>query len=958
MALRRRQKGWPLRLDARGSASGRLVDRLIGLLLQHAGRFLMNRMEIEMLKLSRIRVTLAHALPDSSVMRSMNSRSNCNWLSSRFASRTLGSMDLTKFFWLTALAAALIVPASGATIRIGPEAELTLPSSAQWKSIIGDSPADGSVQLFNPPLFKWIYQEVPSRNDNSVRSFRFQLSTNKEFTTLIWNIVSSNNFYNFLPPITNQNGSVWLGSNYWRVIYMSPDATVNLATGAVHHFTLAPDAAPWNRAMLADNNYILNLGRQHPHIFFWQTNRDAVSTFVRTSRWPTVGLTWQNYSNAAFQTINQTWWNDDSFTNQNVYNRTFEVAQVAFVYQMTTNATLLAADPMSMAERLALEWMRKGIDRRPAYNIGASPPKHLALIYDWLYNEMTPTQRSNVLYALEKTAQFYLYDDYWWYNSVPAVRNRDYTNPLVNYFYSAAKIGSSHEREDCGAGLFLTLAGMGESAVLRELQSYFLNYAIGQSDPYWGDEGRGYSEQECFKVDRNFSAVMASMVLFQDAKLWQNPIFTEQSRFFAFWEPVNYQSPLDPWGDLGLNTKSQMYHTRYFDEALISGNGALLQHYNRSYLVRAAGPDNFPLLGEVFVPYYFSRPIEKSWPTNVYINQETGWAMSYTFQPNSWSCFANGVGFVFQARPAGSRIEHSSFTDGQIQLWAYGAQATVGGVGNYGKHPMYYNGLFVDGIGVMNPQSPPSDPWYSRLIAFTNTSDFTYVAGDLTKAFNRTNYNAQGLGNATYPFYTYATNLRPYVVSVQRHVLFPHKKYLVIFDEMEASQAAQFQWKWNIWEPTASMDASNNGFTYTCTNMFGGSNVTIYVKHIVDPALMSMTNVVGAELAKFNPFTGENYAGVDGDTQINWRSAVWAYNKTPSRKWHFMSVIFPAKWGQAAPTITRIDDYTVRVQQGPNDDTINVDTTMPTPSFTLDLTGPSLESSVERLQPPRNVRRR
>jgi len=225
--------------------------------------------------------------------------------------------------------------AAGAMARIGPESLLSLPSSALWQGFVGNTPADGSLQNLNPPLFKWTYMEDPTQSDKNVtRAFRFQLSTNPNFSSFVWNILTSNNFYNFLPPITNSDGSIHTGTNYWRVIYLNSDATVNLATGAMHHFSLAANATNWDRSMLGDPNYLISVGQQHPHMYFFATNRDAVSQFVRTSVWPSTAFGWVNQTNYAFQVIAQSWWNSPTIANENLGNRLLDVALVAWVYQL------------------------------------------------------------------------------------------------------------------------------------------------------------------------------------------------------------------------------------------------------------------------------------------------------------------------------------------------------------------------------------------------------------------------------------------------------------------------------------------------------------------------------------------------------------------------------------------------------------------------------------------------
>jgi hypothetical protein len=846
--------------------------------------------------------------------------------------------------------ALLVSSASAQTVQLGQQT-LPLPSSALWHGIIGDQPADNSVQGYNPPVFKWIYSETPQSTFlNFVRTFQFQLSTNASFSPLYWNIVCSNNFYNFVPPITNADGSAYAGTNYWRIVYMNADQSQTVGTGPVHTFTLAPGATLWDRSMLADTNYLMGIATNHPHMWFNAKNLSAMSSFLQTHPWP--GQNWGSVTNTAGYFQSQSWWNNSSITN---LGGSFLLAAngaqtVAFSYYMSgSNSMFDIKGAANTLDWFATTFLQQQKDMQDPYTVDPGGENSFATAYDWLYPFMTPAQRSHVLYALVSLTKFCAYSDGWAYISQPAVTNRIYTNSLQTPFYTAMKIGTSHERYDSAVGLECCIAAMGENSDLLGLFPMFMNYSFAQFDPYQGDEGRGYSEQDNFKYDRLFGASTLSTVQFPEAKLWMNPIYTNLGTFFANWEPVGWLSTLDPWGDLGYGFRSQWYNTRYFDLALLTQNGAILRQFNRSSLFRLSAPDNFALNGEAFLPYYFPTPVETDWADSSYLDVVRGWAISSSLRPTDWGAFTNGVGFVFQARPAGARLEHSSLTDGQVELWAYGANCTTGGAaGGYAKHSMYYDGLMVNGIGLMNAVSPPTDAYLSRIIAFTNAPSFTYVAADITKAFNRSNYNTGGLGNMNYPFYTYASNTVPYVSNIQRHVLFPHKKYLVLYDQMQTTQPATFQWIWHVFEPTAVFKAANGSLTYTCTNDYNGSNVTVYVQHIVNSSLLAFTNVVGASLSKFNPFTGENYFGKDNDTGPYYNSTLWAYNRTPTNNWHFMTVIYPVKWGDAPPTITRIDDSTVKVQKGGISDTISFSQAGYQPSISLQLqSGPA---------PPQNLR--
>lgn len=885
-------------------------------------------------------------------------------------------------FFLLLIALATIPAARATPITVGPEASLSLPSSALYHLELGNQPDDNIVQNLNPPVFSWLYYENPAlyvynpqTSYTAVRYFRLQLSTSPAFNPLVWDIACSNNFYNFLAPITNNDGSTYTSPVYWRVVYLDVNGNL-MSNGAPHTFTLSPTAKKWDRRFLADENYLISVGSQHPHIFFNSSNRDAVSKYLQTRTWQTPGTYWSSTTNDAYNLITNSWWNSPTLTNQNNWSQYSSfICKVAFTYQLTTNAVMAAANPGQMLEIYATNLVRYGWDRTEAYNINANVPQYLAMCYDWLYPLMTPQQRSNVLYTMESMCQYYVYED-WLYTGTPPNKNRIYTNPLAVKSGSHFREGESHSRND-QVGLAMTMAGMGESAILRSLHNYFLGYYYAQFDPFQGDDGRAYNTVQDFDVNRQFGPLLMAAESFPSWGLTNAPIYGQLANIFAYLEPVGYghTSEIEPfcWGVQGGSPYTylgQWQFTRFYDAACFLNSGAIMRQYKRTTAFTRIGAEE-PLL-EVFTPFYFPPPVEADAPSTTFLDQVRGWAMSFSAPPTDWGGYTNGVGIIFQARPSAAGRLNGTYTDGQVEMWAYGAHVTTGGSGNYEEHPMFQNNaLFVDGISYNNPNPAVSDPWYARFTAFTNTADYTYIAADLTKAFARTNWNTPGYQDILQTFYFYPTNARPYISSVTRSVVFPHKKYMIIYDHLQTTQPAHFQWKWNVWQPTAVVNTKDCSFTYTCTNGYNGSNVTVYVTHVVTPSTMTLNNMttgtqlLGTDLkntAKINPFTGENYNDPAWDKYYPdhywpyWAHSIWVQNNTPTTNWHFMTVVYPVKWGQPAPTITRINDYKVRVQQGTqlamDDDTISFDPATDAP--TLDLSGPSLGPS-PRLLPPSNV---
>jgi hypothetical protein len=408
----------------------------------------------------------------------------------------------------------------------------------------------------------------------------------------------------------------------------------------------------------------------------------------------------------------------------------------------------------------------------------------------------------------------------------------------------------------------------------------------------------------------------------------------------------------------------------------MQGRGDYLRQHLRAADVTLGGGriGESVMLQAIATPFYWPAPAEADRNTNSFIDPVRGWAVGLSGKPTDWDIYTNQIGFVFQARPTGTgRNSGGMFSDGQIEMWAYGATLTAAGGGYFSQSALMHNGLFVDGIGVNNANPAITFPIHARIDAYTNWGDGVFVRGDLTRAFNLSNYVGGGVGNlqsvsgsAAVHNYLQASNARPYISSIKRSILMPNKRYFVIFDELATTQPAQFQWKWNVL-PTncTAVNPSTMAFNYSVSNNFPGRpDVSVYVKHIVNPNLMGITqmantfNPAGSNnncYALMNPFTGENYAGTNNwrvgpvENLRYWANTIWIYNKTPTTNWHFLSVVYPVKSGDGVPTITRLDDYTVRVRNGTDDDTISFDSATKQPAtIIVDIAG----AAVHRLNPP------
>jgi len=839
----------------------------------------------------------------------------------------------------------LCASASGQTV-VGSETTQALASSAQFRVWVGTSPANNSTNNLNPPIVRFPYSSnvftigYPATN---VHSFRVQLTTNN-WTTTNWDIVTSNNFYNAFDALTNANGSNWTGTNWIRFGYMNSNASPStLIWSGTNIFYIAANATKWSRSKYADQTYLTTLGQQHPHMFFNTNNRAAMATFLHTNTY--MGFNWasQITNNANFA-IAQTWWNNDDITNHEPQALSEYVVFAALTYQIDSNAFWKSKNPGQMVDRLATAFMTYGYDTNVAdsYSLNETT-RAIALGYDWTYDDMTTAQRSNTLWVLERFTLAYMNGE--WFAGSQIDPTRQWTTPKIADYESAGKINTSHGRHAMSTILYQCWAGMGESAILRDALTYAVNYHIGQFDPFDEDEGRGYAEEQ-WKTLHNFGAQL--LMACDDPMMTNSPWMTKYPKMLCYWEPLNYNDLQGQFGDFGMRLvngipDTHQYNYKYYDLAIMYGNGAILRQFNRNFSIKSQSPDRIWEYGDAFLPYYFTNvPTEANWPDTYYFDESDGWCMSYDYPPNDWNCFTNGSGFLLTARPKGNRVEHGTWHDGAIQIWADGAQVTCGGVGEFDKHPIFYPGLFVDGIGDSTPNNlNPTFDTYARFLNFTNTSAFTLARLDMTHDFNNTNGNSwAGGGNGNLESaYNQSTNVRPFLTMVQETVLqMKHTNsddYYLIYNHFQSTSNYTFSWKWNVMDTnTMTVNTNVGSMTYISTNALNGSNVTTYVQSIAHTNLLNMWDFRGTNYAVTNPITHEDFTSLSNTFNNGyepwWGATEWI-NSPKTNDWFTLTVVCPTKWGHAAPTITRIDDLTMKIQM--NDGSGIVETNTFNPNF-------------------------
>lgn len=825
----------------------------------------------------------------------------------------------------------------GAT-RIDRSASKFLPDSAQWNAHINFHPGEDEEVTLNPPVFSWPYQPgIPFVDSVPARVFQFQVSTQSSFSTLLVNVRTPWNFYNFLAPMPANGPTL-----YWRVAHIV-NGTTNFWT-LTRKFRVAPNAQIWDRSMLASESYLASKA-QHPYMLFNDGNKAALRTFLDGAfasynngsgeGWRKLaGLAWGYMHTYHAPNAYQAAWMTNYVSTNNLITpleRALHLANLAFVWQLTGDSKWIANKPQTQLRWLAQYYLDRRLwDEDVVGTQTAFIIQDLAFAYDMFYPIMTPAERA----VLEQCFDLHTAQNLrgptphvnFFSPTSPWTPTNNYTGSYVVQSFSPAALGTSHWYDNHYAAMYSALAGYNTSTNARALLDMGMHYMIARGLPFGDKAGMNQGRSYGFDGIRLlFQWTYYLARAFPEASFASNPLLQSNVEWLSRLEPAGWSAGNEAWGDGKYGGYDHWYPQNFGrDLACLSSNGIAWQHW-----VAEQGDKWEWFQSSLFdyrnagVPFFHPPPAPK---TNTVLAKafiEDGWVMAQSKPSNVREGFTNGVGIIFQARPRGSEIGHSFATDLSYQLWAYGAQLTdAGGAYNssISKVPFGHYTLLVNGVGPMQGYFRQSAPWCARITAFTNGADFTYFAGDGTFAYPRVQ-QVQG-GDTTQEYYRYQVNPPlGHLQSVQRQVLFQRRKYFVMQDTLKSSQDCTFTWLYHVLEPTLKGAPTASGFSYTVTNQYaGGPTVTVYVAHCALPAQLSVTNMSGQRVYQ-NPINGTNYWWADDPFPRS--HALWYSNRTPAKNWRFLTVIYPVKAGDPVPLIRRLDDFTVEVSNGAELDVIS-----------------------------------
>jgi hypothetical protein len=853
-----------------------------------------------------------------------------------------------------------IFDAAGQTV-ISTNTYLPNSPSLLWNALVNIRPGNGEVVTMNPPLFSWFYSPQPppcAPLDLNVYQFQFQADYDGTFANPVVNVTTWFNFYNYLAPFTNS-------TVYWRVGYLTNAAQQTPTSGPLtngwritvwitNSFTIARNATVWDRSMLADSNYMAAHG-VHPYLGFNANNRAQVAQFVQTND----PNSWGYASNAAYQAITSSWWiNSNEWANiasPNAGAWDIDIATVAFVWQMTQN-------PMwtnGLVANFSREVNYFNAAQQYKYDYSLDPntsgnwqPWTIGFSYDWLYSLLPGQVKSNVLTGLDQLWTGMRYGGFW-----ESGGSQEDVFPFLPPFYvnssSLGKYSTSHYYI-AGTFLFLpALATYNDDPLAKQTFDLVLNYMMAIKSP-WGQQaainsGRGYGYEDTMNSDIT-AEIIRAQIAFPECTFNSDPFWSNHADWWMRIMPPGYNQMHEPWGDgsiYGMN--SAWTYPAYSDLASFSRNASAMVTCSNE--IRLIGPYSYANgFWNLANHYYFPVPVSQSNAPLAVCYPQDGWAFGSTYPPNTTNCFYNGVGFGFLARPSSGWSHGKHNQDMNYEIWAYGANITdcIGGAGgangaNYATGCSWeYNTIAINGLGECDSDDGTDVPNYARIVAFTNAPDYVYVAADGTYLYPHVPWvqvygDTEPTGWFPPQYQSLLANgtVLSSVTKVQRHILFVHHQYFVIYDDLAASTNVNWDWVYHVKNGPVNNLTSGGSFNYTA-NVMGlnplqqmANQISVYVFEVVNPSLLTTTNMYGTN-AYDNPITGEHYYSLvmsDSTLYPNdlTSNSIWVSNITPTNRFHFMTVIYPVPPGGAPPQITRLDDYTVAVTNGGQGDVISFD---------------------------------
>ncbi len=841
-------------------------------------------------------------------------------------------------------------------VRFGAESLLPDDARAHFARSVNFAPADGQVCDLNPPRFRWCYHpSQPGQGGDYL--FTFQVASDAGFEHRLVDVQTDFNFYNTIAPLPGS------GPFYWRIGYKDRTAKdVPFEWSQVRRFTIAKDADVWDRSGLARPDFA---SKPHPRILLTAERLPRLHRLIHTD--PGTRAIFERIQRQADAAVESDWWAGFPTSDREKFEPGYlaiaqDLVAVAFCWRVTADPRY--AGVLQRAVTMA-RYPRGG--RFSPQDAGGDSAEDstqstefVALLYDWLYPDLAPAERKDFADCLDWRIEHFVNHFSWKYvvqprerrsaasgpasraaatqaaASRPTATRPVSTQPMV-YYGSLSTTAGSHQYEGFWDTFPASLAAYEDSPNARVCFALGLNYMIGVGSSHgfeegW-NEGPGYGNSK-FAWLVNSTSYLDSV--FPEFGIGRNPWLRRQGEYFRSVTPVGLQH--GPWGH-GSN-KPEYFETghrkSYRKLAYLTGDGRFLANY-AWYAAEDAGDaaDMMRPWIECTLPLWRNRPEPQVQEDAVRLFPVAGWVTALSGAPSDPGTYKHGVGMIFACRPVGA-YSHAFACDNSFHVFAYGQDIShAAGSSDYEPHAfhtMSHNAILVDGLGQAQPRQ--AIPEFSRIIAFAQRGDTTYWCGDATMAYPHSPARPGSWWGRVGEVYSQRD--LSYLTRVNRHVLFVHKRYFVILDDLAAAQPAQWTWLYHVLSADSfDFDKDSGSVRY----VIGG--VPVSVTQLLGSGQLDVQDQQGDDGFR-NPLTGEDYKDQHGAGAPVRRFVaahnLWLTTRDKHPTWRFLSVIYPVAPGAAAPQIERLDDLTIRVSADGRTDVVSFDPRTKQPAtITVDL---------------------
>jgi len=807
------------------------------------------------------------------------------------------------FISLLCCLAAGIPEAAGEPIIVGRDALLPDNPRMHYSRTVNDAPADGEILRLNPPRFRWKFS--PEGDRGGAFTFVFQIDDSPSFDSPAVDITTPFNFYNTIAPLDGG------GPYYWRVGYIDGDDAGGERPSVwspVRSFRIDPGAEVWDRSVLADPDFS---GKPHPRILLGGDAVDRIQALVRTD--PVTREVFERMRRTADETLGEAWYrdfpaNDTEEAPEIFYRMAQHLCTVAFMYRVTGDSRYASVKDRAVTFASYPKGGRSSPEPMGESNEDSTQnTEFLALLYDWLYPDLTTGERALFVKSLEWRIEHFVYDFAW-------KRTRNGRRE-VHFSGSLATTGASHSFEGFWDTFPAALAIYEDSEAARECFGLGVNWMVGVCSSHGFDEGwnegPGYSNSK-FKWILNGMQYLDSV--FPEYRIGANPWLDRIGEWFRRVTPVGMKHA--PWGHQSNNRSYYDYNRLHNFRRLshLTGSGELLTCWNELGGPEDIASDTSRPWCECAIAANRETPLPSVEADPVGLFPLGGWVMAGTKPPSLRECYETSAGMIFQSSLGG--YSHSFADENSFHIYAYGEDVSyAAGTSEYEPHAfhsMSHNVILIDGLGQIQ-QRPPATPRVGYIRAFKRGDGYVYWAGDATNAYSRVQVERPGDWWGTLDDIYSKRDLR-YLERYIRHVVFVDGKYFVIFDDLACSKPAQYTWLYHILpHDPIRLDEETMTFDYRV------GDVPVRVAHIAHRGDLEFIDMQGADGFR-NPLTGEDYTdklgrhptGIRKEEHIAGHN-IYISNRTKAEDFHFLTVIAPVRPGEGFPVIRRLDEKTVEV---------------------------------------------